>query len=139
MKRLLIDLNVVLDVLLDRRPHVTAASRVWEAIETGKSQGVLPAHAFTTIHYLAARARGRAFARRTTNELLRVFDVARVDAGVIRKALSFEWPDFEDAVCAAAAVAAGCDTLITRDPEGFPDPPLRVIDPETALAGLGLV
>lgn len=139
MKRLLIDLNVVLDVLLDRRPHVAAASRVWAAIETGKTHGVLPAHAFTTIHYLATRARGHAFARRTTAELLRVFDVARVDGAIIRRALSFEWPDFEDAVCAAAAVAAGCDTLITRDPHGFPDPPLRVIDPETAVAGLGLV
>ena len=139
MKRLLLDLNVVLDVLLDRRPHVMAAARVWEAVETGKARGVLPAHALTTIHYLAARARGRAFARRTIDELLRVFDVARVDAAVIRKALSYEWPDFEDAVCAAAAVAAGCDTLVTRDPDGFPDPPLRVIDPETALASLGLV
>lgn len=138
MKRLLVDLNVVLDVLLDRRPHVTAASRLWEAIETGKVRGALPAHAFTTIHYLATRSRGRAFARRTIDELLRVFDVARVDAVVIRKALSYEWPDFEDAVCAAAAVAAGCDVLVTRDPKGFPDPPLRVIDPATALAGLRL-
>jgi predicted nucleic acid-binding protein len=139
LRRLLVDLNVVLDVLLDRRPHVVAAARVWEAIETGRFQGVLPAHAFTTVHYLAARARSRVFARRTIDELLRVFDVARVDAAVIRKALSLEWPDFEDAVCASAAVAAGCDTLITRDPDGFPDPPLRVIDPETALAGLGLL
>jgi predicted nucleic acid-binding protein len=136
LKRLLVDLNVILDVLLDRRPHVTAAARVWAAVETGTVPGVLPAHAFTTIHDLAARARGRAFARRTTGDLLRVFDVARVDAAVIRTALSFEWPDFEDAVTAAAAVAAGCDTLITRDPSGFPDPPLRVIDPETALTGL---
>jgi hypothetical protein len=136
VKRLLIDLNVVRDVLLDRRPHVTAAARVWTAIETGEAQGVLSAHAFTTIHYLAVRARGHSFARRTIGDLLRVFDVARVDVTVIRKALGFEWPDFENAVCAAAAVAAGCDTLVTRDLDGFLDPPLRVIGPETALAAL---
>jgi predicted nucleic acid-binding protein len=135
----LVDLNVVLDVLLDRRPHAVAAARVWGVIERGNSQGFLPAHAFTTIHYLAARARGRAFARRTIDDLLRVFDVAPVDGAVIRKALSFEWPDFEDAVCAAAALASGCDTVVTRDPDGFPDPPIRVVDPETALAGLGLI
>ena len=139
MKRLLIDLNVVLDVLLDRRPHVVAAAKVWEAIETGKPQGLLPAHAFTTIHYLAARARGRAFARRTIDDLLRVFDVAPVNDAVIRRALGLEWPDLEDAVCAAAAVLAGCDAVVTRDPDGFPDPPLRVVDPATALASLGLV
>jgi predicted nucleic acid-binding protein len=139
LKRCLIDLNVVLDVLLDRRPHVVAAARVWEVIETGSPQGLLPAHAFTTIHYLAARARGRAFARRTIDSLLHVFKVAPVDDAVIRKALSLEWPDFEDAVCAAAAVIAGCDAVITRDPAGFPDPPIRVMDPETALAAFGLV
>jgi predicted nucleic acid-binding protein len=135
----LVDLNVVLDVLLDRRPHAVAAARVWGVFERGNSQGFLPAHAFTTIHYLATRARGRAFARRTIDDLLRVFDVAAVDGAVICKALSLEWPDFEDAVCAAAALASGCDTVVTRDPDGFPDPPIRVVDPETALAGLGLI
>ena len=68
-----------------------------------------------------------------------MFDVAAVDGAVIRKALSFEWPDFEDAVCAAAALASGSDTVVTRDPDGFPDSPIRVVDPETALAGLGLI
>ena len=139
MRRVLVDLNVVLDVLLDRRPYAVAAARVWGVFERGNSQGFLPAHAFTTIHYLATRARGRAFARRTIDDLLRVFDVAAVDGAVIRKALSFEWPDFEDAVCAAAALASGSDTVVTRDPDGFPDSPIRVVDPETALAGLGLI
>src|SRR5438876_11637654 len=32
MKRLLLDLSVVLDVLLDTRPHVTASAAVWAAV-----------------------------------------------------------------------------------------------------------
>ena len=51
MKRVLFDTNVVLDVLLDRRPYVEASAAVWAAVETGASEGMLAAHAVTTIHY----------------------------------------------------------------------------------------
>lgn len=59
-----------------------------------------------------------------------------MDSAVIRTALSLCWPDFEDAVCAAAAQACGCDAIVSRDPAGFPDSPVPVLDPETALAWL---
>ncbi|MCA1563196.1 MAG: hypothetical protein LC804_24070 [Acidobacteria bacterium] len=59
--------------------------------------------------------------------LIRVFNVAAVDDAVVRPALALDWPDFEDAVCAAAAEASGCDALVTRDPDGYPDAPLAVM------------
>ena len=46
------------------------------------------------------------------------------------------WSDFEDAVCAASAEASGCDAIVTRDPDGYPNPPLPVIDPAAALSWL---
>lgn len=52
MKRVLFDMNVILDVLLDRKPYVEAGAVAWAAIETGISEGLLAAHAVTTIHYL---------------------------------------------------------------------------------------
>lgn len=135
MTRLLLDLNVVLDVILDR-PEAPAAARVWAAIETGRGQGFIPAHGVTTIFYLVERAQGASFARQAVERLLSVFDVAAVDQHVLRRALALDWPDFEDAVCAAAAEAAGCDAIVTRDPNDFPDSPLPVIDAGTALASL---
>lgn len=49
-------------------------------------------------------------------------------------ALGLACPDFEDGVCAAAASASGCDAIVTRDPRGYPESPVPVIDPGTALA-----
>jgi predicted nucleic acid-binding protein len=134
VRRVLLDLNVVLDVLLDRAPHAAEAARVWAAVEEGRVEGFLPAHGFTTIFYLAARHRDAGYARRILDGLVAVFDVAPVDAAVIRRALGLALPDFEDAVCAAAAEATGCDLVITRDPQGFARSPVRVVDPATALA-----
>ena len=132
MKRILLDVNVVLDVLLDRKPHADASSFVWAAVERGQLKGWLAAHGVTTIHYLVRNARGMAAARDTVDDILRVLDVARVDGEVIRKALRLGWPDFEDAVTAAAAEAARCEAIVTRDPKGFPRSPVRVITPEAA-------
>jgi predicted nucleic acid-binding protein len=87
MRQALIDTNVVLDVLLDRQPHVEGSAAVWAAIETGLSKGFLAAHAITAIHYLVRRELGSARTKRTVAAILRIFDVATVDAAVIEEAL----------------------------------------------------
>ena len=87
MTRVLLDVNVVLDVLLDRAPFAEAASAVWAAVERGEAAGLLSAHAVTTLHYLNARSVGARMARDTTEALLSVFDVAPVDGGVLSSAL----------------------------------------------------
>lgn len=133
MKSLLLDLNVLLDVILERQPGVLAAARLWAAIERGQARGHVPAHGLTTIFYLLEKARGAPFARQHVERLISVFAVAPVDDAVVRRALIYAWPDFEDAVGASAAVAVSCDALVSRDPSGYPDPPLPVIDPATAL------
>jgi predicted nucleic acid-binding protein len=134
MKKVLVDINVVLDVLLDRKPHAGPSAALWAAIETGMAEGVLAAHAVTTIHYLVRKERGASKARRTVAAILRVFGIAAVDGDVVRQALQFSWPDFEDAITASAAQSAGCDAIVTRDPRGFPDSPVQVLTPETAVA-----
>jgi predicted nucleic acid-binding protein len=136
VKRLLLDLNVFLDVILDRAPAADVAAALWAAIERGQGQGMVPAHGVTTIFYLLEKARGAAFAREGIERLTRVFNVAPVDDGVVRRALALAWSDFEDAVCAAAAEASGCDALVTRDPDGYPNAPVPVVDPAAALSWL---
>jgi predicted nucleic acid-binding protein len=135
--RILLDVNLVLDVLLDRKPHAAAASDVWAAVETGRAEGFLSAHAITTVHYLNAKAVGWRTAIETTDALLSVFEVAPVDESVTRSALALGWPDFEDAVTAAAAERARCAAIVTRNPRDFHGSPVRVLTPVEAAAWLG--
>ena len=137
MRRILFDTNVVLDVLLDRRPHVEASAAAWAAVETGACEGMLAAHALTTIHYLIRKELGSAKARRVVSAILRVFGVAAVDGSVVQEALQLPLSDFEDAVTAAAALLAGCDYIVTRDPRGFRGSPVRPLTPETVTPLLG--
>lgn len=133
MKRILFDTNVVLDVLLNRQPHVDASAAAWAAIESRMSEGMLAAHAVTTIHYLVRKEMGVVKAKRIVGEILRVFGVAAVDNAVILEALQLAFNDFEDAVTSAAARGAGCDCIVTRDPKGFRGSPIRSLTPEAVL------
>ena len=134
MKRLLFDVNVVLDVLLDRKPHADASSAAWEAVERGDVEGMLSAHAVTTLHYLNAKAVGVRIATETTEALLTVFEVAPIDEAVLRAALALKWKDFEDAVTAAGARRAKCDAVVTRNPRDFKGAPIRVLTPAETVA-----
>lgn len=137
MIRVLFDTNVVLDVLLDRKPHAEASAAAWAALETGAAEGVLSAHAVTTIHYLVRKDAGSAKARQTVLAIMSVFAVAAVNDAVIREAVQFSSPDFEDAVTAATARLAGCDYIVTRDPKGFRGSPVRPLTPEAVIPILG--
>jgi predicted nucleic acid-binding protein len=132
MTRILLDVNVVLDVLLNREPHVAGSAAIWALVERGSPKALLAAHAVTTIHYLVRRQLGTPKAEKTVTSMLTIFAVAAVDEAVIRDALGLRFSDFEDAVTAAAAYHAGCDCIVTRDPKGFRNSPVRALTPEAA-------
>ena len=134
MKRVLVDVNVVLDVLLARAPHAEASTACLAVIEARHVEGFLSGHAVTTLAYLVGRARGRAEARRVVQDLCALSTIAQVDEAVIQRAIVLSLDDFEDAVTAAAAEAAGCEAILTRDAAGFTDSPVPGVEPKLWLA-----
>lgn len=133
MTRCLLDVTWSSTLVLDRRPHSIAARVLCAAAERKDLEAIVPAHGVTTLFYLAARGRGAAFARRVVDDLLIVPSIAPADGAILRHGAALGWRDFEDAVWAAAAEAASCDLLVTRDISGFKDSPVLVVDPVTAL------
>ena len=95
----------------------------WAAVETGVWEGMLAAHAVTTIHYLIRKEMDSSKARRTVSAILGVFGVAAVDGAVIQEALGLT-------LTAAAARLAKCEYIVTRDPRGFRGSPVRALTPE---------
>lgn len=134
--RVLVDTNVVLDVLMARKPHLDEALAIFAAVESGRVHGVLGATTVTTVFYLATKAVGSAVARRHVHTLLELFDVASVDRNVLMRALDVRFTDYEDAVLHEAARASGADAVVTRDRSGFAAATLPVFTPEAFLAAL---
>ena len=132
--KVLLDTNVVLDVLLDRKPHVADAARIFRLVEEGRATGLLCAMTPTTLDYLLTQSLGRPDARPILAWLLRLFEIAPVTRTVIEGALRSEMADFEDAVLVQAARQAGADAVVTRNPKDFAKAACPVFDPRQFLA-----
>ncbi|MDH3207718.1 MAG: PIN domain-containing protein [Gemmatimonadota bacterium] len=134
MTRVLIDVNVILDVLAEREPFVEDSQAVLQLVEAGIVEGVLAAHSVTTLHYLLSKHLSRGRARKTLEDLLHILRVEAVDEDRVRHALAMNWTDFEDAVQAACAEKAEADYLVTRDKKGFKRSVVRSITPAELVA-----
>ena len=132
--KVLIDLNVILDVLQRREPFYDTSARVLAAAETGLVEGWIAAHSLTTLFYLQARHHSAAQARIALGDLLRILSVAAVDQKVIEQALTLPYRDFEDAVQMMAAVQIGADYLITRNVPDYKVGPIPALEPAELLA-----
>lgn len=117
--RLLLDINVLLDVLLQRDPWADPAANLLTRIERGEAEGFIAGHTLTTIHYVVSRARDRQLAAAAVTDLLRFIEVIPMEKVDFSQALVLPMEDFEDAVQAAAALKIGADFIVTRDEKGF--------------------
>lgn len=117
--RVLLDVDVLLDVFTRREPFFGDSASVLAACEMGRCEGLVAGHAVTTLWYLLAKHHDAAFARARVSELLRVVGVAPVDGDVIQRALVDGFADFEDGVQMAAASALACDYVATRNLSDF--------------------
>jgi predicted nucleic acid-binding protein len=131
--KVLIDTNIILDVLLDRKPFSDNASNVIAKIERSEIAGLICATTLTTIHYLSAKALGSKAADRHLKTLISLFEVAPVNRIVIENAVSSNFKDFEDAVLHAAACHACAECIVTRDIGGFKGSTLPVFTPSEFL------
>jgi predicted nucleic acid-binding protein len=134
--KVLFDTNVVLDVLLERQPHVEAAARLFTLLDNHKLEGSICATTVTTVFSIASRSFGAKRAHALVRDLLALFDVAGVDRDVLLRALDLGFTDFEDAVLHEAARADGMVAIVTRNGTDFTHASLPVFDPYELLAAI---
>ena len=132
--RVLLDTNVVLDVLLDRKAFVAESLAIVDLVERGAVTGLLCATTITTLAYLAGKTVGKQQATVQIRQLLSLFEIAPVTRAVLDGALASKAADFEDAVLAEAAMQAGAQAIITRNLRDFAHSPVRAHTPAQWLA-----
>ncbi len=134
--RALIDTNIVMDVLLARRPFVESASRIFSLVEQSKIEASLCATTVTTVDYLLTQSLSRDEARQALRGLLKLFEIAPVNRSVIEKALRSKIEDFEDAILEQAAWLVGAEAIITRNTKDFHRSSIKALDPAELLSTL---
>jgi len=132
--KVLIDLNVILDVLLKREPHYADSAAVLALAERGTIEGLICAASVDTLYFLLRRETSAADAREHLGTVLSMLAVADVTADCVHTAVNSGWPDLEDAIVYESARHAGVEALITRNQTDFRRGDLLPLSPTELLA-----
>ena len=129
MKRVFIDTNVILDVLLQRDGFWQDSLKIFQLAELGKIKAYVSASSMTDIFYVSRKKLSLPTARQAIENLLALFEIVDVGREDLSGALTIPIDDFEDALQAYCAKKAKVTTLITRDVEGFSGIDIEVVMP----------
>jgi len=136
MKKILVDLNVLLDFLVKRENHQSAATIV-ALCESKKIKGYLASHEITTLAYfLRERYKNKTGYRSIINDILDIFSSVSINESMLRNALVSKIDDYEDAVIEQAAIKEKVDYIVTNNISDFKKSIVKYITPKECLVFL---
>lgn len=128
--RAVIDTCVIVDALQSREPFCKDAQSIFLLCANRQFDGFLTAKAITDIYYLTHRQTHSDEATRDIlTKLCALFSLADTTALDIRKALSADISDFEDAVMVETAIRSGADCIVTRNIKDYSKASIPVYAP----------
>ena len=131
--KLMLDLNLLLDVVQQRQPHYAASAHVLNYALEGNN-GCIAAHAVTTLHYLVSKYADRRKADELIDWLLQNFTISQISKNTFLRAQVLDFTDFEDAVVCACAEQQHCDYIVTRNSRDFVKASVAVLTPGEFIA-----
>src|SRR5438132_5132819 len=134
--RVLLDINVILDALLQRPPWHQEANVILRAAANGQVTCSATTLSLATIVYVRRKAVGNAAARAGVRRYLGAFTILPIDKQSLLDADAFPGSDFEDNILIAAAVSAALDAIVTRNVADFAHSPIPAWEPAEFLKRL---
>lgn len=134
MKKLFIDSDVLLDLLLDREPFSEdTATLIEKSIKSGvKLYSSLLGIA--NMHYIIGRLENKRKADLKILKILKIVSIENLGQSVIDKASKSKFKDFEDSIQNFCAVEAGHEIIITRNTKDYKESELSILTPREYLA-----
>ncbi len=129
MRKIFIDTNILLDVILHRADFYQQAAAIWADCESRKVQGYVSAISLNNMHYIMRKKVDSDTALEYVRLVLNVFSIVPLDESILRLAVDLPQKDFEDAIQTFSAVQIKADCIVTRDKSHFSNHYMPVISP----------
>ena len=131
MKKYFVDTNILVDLIADRKPFSKFALKLFLQAEKGEVQLFTSSHSIATTYYLLKKYVDDNKLRKVLIDLVNYLEIIPIDLGIIKKGLSSNVKDFEDALqIHCAYTIEKMDGIVTRNPKDFRECNLPVISPE---------
>lgn len=135
MKNFFLDTNIVIDVLIDRKPFSDDGKIIFENGINKKIKLYISALSYATIYYYIKKSTSsHEKTMLILNKLNSFIETTDVNNTTIKNALNSNFKDFEDAIQYHSAKNKSIDAIITRNPKDFKNSSLLILTPDEALA-----
>lgn len=130
MKKVFVDTNVLLDILLERNPWANDAAVLFSMADRKEIELLCCSLSFSTAIYLMQRFK---YSRKEIVSKLSIVKsictVTTVNEAVIDRMLQSDFNDLEDAIQYYSALAFGAEAIVTRNIKDFTASKIPVVSP----------
>jgi predicted nucleic acid-binding protein len=127
---LFIDTDVIIDFLIDRKPHSREAAVIFTLIEQKKLKGYASSLTFSNLYYVLRKIESHNKVTSKLDSLSKILSILKVEEKTIKDALASEFLDFEDSIQYFSALESKkIDAIITRNTKDYKKSDIPVLTP----------
>ncbi len=126
MKKVFLDSDIILDVLLNRSEFYIPAMNILELAREKRLLVSTSSVVFVNVNYFLSKF-DRENRMRSLKRIRSIISIVNVDEAIIDQALQSDLKDFEDAVQYYAAKSARTDYIITRNIKDYKNSAIPVL------------
>jgi len=119
MKKIFLDTDVILDLILEREPYYFGSMIVFEKAENKEINLYASATCFTNLFYILRKSYNYLQVYKMLNKLIISLNILSVDSKIISFALQSGVPDFEDSVQYYTALNNNMEIILTRNTKNY--------------------
>ena len=127
--KILIDTNVILDVLCNRKDFVDDSLKVFKYCEANQISGYISALSIPNIVYIMRKELDNERIKEILKTLTSLFTVVDLRESDLLKAAELDFLDYEDAIQAVCAARAKVNYIVTRNIKDFNNSAILAIKP----------
>ncbi len=133
MIKVFIDTDIVLDLFLDRQPHLENARKIFQLSIDGKIKLFTSVTTFTNSYYILCKLVSNTISKEKLRFLEKRVVVLETKHEDVKQSLNSRFSDFEDAVQHYTALSHKMEVLITRNIKDYKNAIIPVKTPHSFL------
>ncbi|MEH2398257.1 PIN domain-containing protein [Nostoc sp.] len=114
IRRVLVDIDILLDILLDREPFVEDSVKLWELIESEQIEGYVTPTTINKIFDIGRESVEVEIAWQAVSDIRAIMTICPIDDLILEKASKYKLGDFEFAIQLSCANFMKIDYILTR-------------------------
>ena len=127
--KVLIDPNIILDVLCNRKEFAENSAKVFKLCEVKKITGYISALSIANIVYIMRKELDTGKVKEILERLSLIFEIVDLKADDLKRASTLDFKDYEDAIQSTQASRIKANYIITRNIKDYNKSKVTAIKP----------